>query len=112
MSQQNRADRSDGTQQDDRRPDPSRRSVLHGAAGIAGAGLVATAIGTLAAPAVAASDAPRAHPGQAARAPGSADPVIVHVRDLRSGEIDVFAGETKATLRDPGLAAKLAHAVH
>ena len=113
MSQQNGADRSDGTQQDDRRPDPSRRSVLHGAAGIAGAGLVATAIGTLGAGAAgAASDAPRAHPGQAARAPGSADPVIVHVRDLRSGEIDVFAGETKATLRDPGLAAKLAHAVH
>ena len=113
MSQQNGADRSgDGGQRDERRPDPSRRSVLHGAAGLAGAGLVATAIGTLGpGVAAAASGASRMHP-EAARVTGSADPVIVHVRDLSSGEMDVFAGEAKATLRDPGLAARLAHAIH
>ena len=91
-----------------RRPDPSRRAVLHGAAGLAGAGLAATAIGTLAAPAAAAAAAPRAHPGRAAK--GLAEPVIVHVRDLRSGEMDVFAGEAKTRLRDPALAARLARA--
>src|SRR5215469_18872180 len=80
-------------------PRPSRRSVLHGAAGLAGAGLAATVMaGTLAAPA-SASAAPRTHPGRAARvssssavASGSGEPVIVHVRDVQSGEMDVFAG--------------------
>jgi hypothetical protein len=43
--------------------------------------------------------------------PSPAEPVIVHIRDLRSGEMDVFAGEATARLRDPGLAAKLVHAV-
>jgi hypothetical protein len=96
-----------------RRPEPSRRSVLYGAAGLAGAGLAATAIaGTLAAPAAAsAAAAPRAHPGPAAGGPSPAKPVIVHVRDLRSGEMDVFAGEATARLRDPGLAARLVRAV-
>ena len=94
------------------RPGPSRRSVLSGAAGLAGAGLAATALaGTLAAPAAATAGAPRAHPGRAG-APSPADPVIVHIRDLRSGEMDVFAGESTARLRDSGLAARLAHAVH
>lgn len=52
----------------------------------------------------AAADAPRAHPSPA-------EPVIVHVRDLRSGEMDVFAGESKTRLHDPALAARLAHSV-
>jgi hypothetical protein len=115
MSSQIDPDQSpDGSAEGARRPEPSRRSVLYGAAGLAGAGLAATAMaGTLAAPAAAASAgaAPRAHPGQAARVPSPAEPVIVHVRDLRSGEMDVFAGEATARLRDPGLAARLAHAV-
>ena len=66
-----------------------------------------------AAPAAAApvSAAPRARSGRAVGAPDPAEPVIVHIRDLRSGEMDVFAGESTARLRDPGLAARLAHAV-
>jgi len=46
----------------------------------------------------------------AARVPSPADPVIVHVRDLASGEMDVFAGEATTRLRDPGLAARLVRA--
>ena len=114
MSSQIHPDQSaDGSAEGAKHPGPSRRSVLYGAAGIAGAGLAATAVGTLAAPAAAAATtaAARAHAGQAAGAPGPAEPVIVHVRDLRSGEMDVFAGESKTRLRDPGLAAKLAHAI-
>lgn len=104
---------ADGSAEGAKHAGPSRRSVLYGAAGIAGASLAATAIGTLAAPAAAASaaTAPRAHGSQAAGAPGSAEPVIVHIRDLRSGEMDVFAGESKAQLRDPALAARLANAI-
>jgi hypothetical protein len=114
MSSQTQPDQSpDGSAEGARRPEPSRRSVLYGAAGLAGAGLAATAMaGTLFAPAAAqASVAPRAHPGQATRMPSPAEPVIVHIRDLRSGEMDVFAGEATARLRDPGLVARLVHAV-
>jgi hypothetical protein len=101
---------ADGPAEGAQRPEPSRRSVLYGAAGLAGAGLAATAMaGTLATPA-AAEDA-RAHTGSAARATGPHEPVIVHVRDVRTGEMDVFAGEAKARLRDPGLAARLARSV-
>jgi hypothetical protein len=114
MSSQIDPDQSaDGSAEGTGQPGPSRRSVLYGAAGLAGAGLAATAIGTLAAPAAAASaaTAPRAHRGQAAGTPSPAEPVIVHVRDLRSGEMDVFAGESKTRLRDPDLAARLAHSI-
>ena len=91
--------------------EPSRRSVLHGAAGLAGAGLAATVMaGTLAAPA-SASAAPRTHPGRAAGVSSTDEPVIVHVRDVRSGEMDVYVGENQVRLRDPGLAARLTHAV-
>jgi hypothetical protein len=37
--------------------------------------------------------------------------VIVHVRDVRSGEMDVFAGTSHARLTDPGLAARLVRGV-
>jgi hypothetical protein len=114
MSSQIHPDNSaDGSSEGVQHPGPSRRSVLYGAAGLAGAGLAATAIGTFAAPAAAATAAaaPRAHSGQAA-APSAAEPVIVHVRDLRSGEMDVFAGESKTRLRDPGLAARLVRSIH
>lgn len=108
MSSQIHPDQStDGSAEGARRPEPSRRSVLHGAAGLAGAGLAATAIaGTLAVPA-AAADA-RARTGPAARVANPDGPVIVHVRDLASGEMDVFAGEARTRLRDPALAARLA----
>jgi hypothetical protein len=117
MSSQSHPDQSaDGPAEGPRRPEPSRRSVLYGAAGLAGAGLAATAVaGTLAVPAAAAGTlavpaaaaGARADTGPAARAPGPDEPVIVHVRDLASGEMDVFAGEARTRLRDPGLAARL-----
>jgi hypothetical protein len=113
MSSQIHPDQSaDGSAEGAKHQGPSRRSVLYGAAGLAGAGLAATAIGTLApAAAASAAAAPRAHTGRAAGAASPAEPVIVHVRDLRSGEMDVFAGESKTQLRDPDLAARLAHAI-
>jgi hypothetical protein len=33
--------------------------------------------------------------------------VVVHLRDVKSGEMDVFAGTSHARLTDPGLAARL-----
>src|SRR5690348_17737837 len=80
MSSQIHPDQSaDGSAEGAKHPGPSRRSVLYGAAGLAGAGLAATAVGTLAGPAAAASAAAatQAHAGHAAGAPSAAGPVIV-----------------------------------
>ena len=79
MSSQSHPDQSaDGPAGDAKHPGPSRRSVLYGAAGLAGAGLAATAIGTLAAPAAAASASAEYLPGNPlcrAAADASAEPL-------------------------------------
>jgi hypothetical protein len=99
----------------DPRPAVSRRSVLRGAAGVGAAGLaVAAATGAaapaLAEPALPASPRPgRAVPAGAGHADAS-EPVVVHLRDARSGEMDFFAGTRHTRLRDPDLAARLARA--
>ena len=78
----------------------SRRSLLQGAATAGAAGLAATAIGA-AGPALAATSGPQAakhSPGQSpSQSPGRAPagPIMVHVRDARSGDIEVFAGTSQ-----------------
>ena len=81
----------------------SRRSLLQGAAaaGAAGPALAATAATTGSSP-----PAPDQAPG---RAP--AGPIMVHVRDTRSGDIEVFAGTSQTRLRDQELAARIARAI-
>jgi hypothetical protein len=90
----------------------SRRSALRGgaAAGIAGAALVdadAPALAAVAKPSAAhdaargASAEPDAH---------AAEPVIAHVRNARTGEIDLFRGTSQTRLHDPALAAMLLRA--
>jgi len=103
--------------QDEKRAGLSRRSLLQGAAAAGAAGLAATAIGAVASPALAATgSAPapdQAHgqaPGRAhGRAPGG--PIMVHVRDARSGDIEVFAGTSQTRLRDQDLAARIARSI-
>jgi hypothetical protein len=93
----------------------SRRSVLRSAAGAGAAGLAAAAVVGTGAPALAAAtsasrrQAGRAATGEAATA-ATAQPVVVHLRDARSGEMDVFAGTSHTRLRDPELAARLVRA--
>lgn len=109
MSTEHRTGQSPGPEQPSARkqPDLSRRSVIRGAAGLAGAGLAAGAItGAIAAPAAAAAR-PTRPAGQAASDAGRGEPVVVHIRDVKSGEMDVFAGTSHARLTDPGLAARL-----
>jgi hypothetical protein len=102
----------------------SRRAMLRTAAGASAAGLVAG--GAFAAlPAAAAARPSRSQPSaertgrgaastaqDAAAHPGrEADgPLVIYVRDARSGEMDIFAGTTRTQLRDPELAARLARA--
>jgi len=92
---------------------PSRRSILWGAAGAGAAGLAAAALAG-AAPAVAAATPPASRTRTRADAPanraGPAGPVVVHLRDARTGEMDVFAGTSHTRLRDPDLAARLTRA--
>lgn len=102
----------------------SRRAMLRTAAGASAAGLVAG--GAFAAlPAAAAARPSRSEPSAdragrsaasttqdaAAHPGGEADgPLVIYVRDARTGEMDVFAGTTRTQLRDPELAARLARA--
>jgi len=94
----------------------SRRSLLQGAATAGAAGIAATAIGA-AGPALAATSSPPAPSRSPGRSPGRpsgrvpAGPIVVHVRDARSGDIEVFAGTSQARLRDQDLAARIARAI-
>lgn len=91
---------------------PSRRFILWGAAGAGAAGLAAAAMAHTA-PALAAATAPASRtrqPAAAANPAPAGEPVVVHVRDARSGEMDIFSGTSRTRLRDPELAARLARA--
>jgi len=85
---------------------PSRRSVLRGAAGAGAAGIAATTLGGMLAPA-AASAAEIQHVAAEDR---DARDVVLHVRDAATGEIDVFRGTTQIRLRDRDLAARVVRA--
>ncbi|HEY6312999.1 MAG TPA: hypothetical protein VIY52_19655 [Streptosporangiaceae bacterium] len=84
----------------------SRRSLLQGAATAGAAGLAATALGAAVSPAAASESAPRA--GGSAKA--ASGPLVVHVRDARSGDIEVFSGTSQIRLRDKDLAARISRA--
>ena len=86
----------------------SRRSVIAGAAAAGAAGLAATALGGALSPAAAASTQPAG--GRGASAPAGA-PIVVHVRNAASGDIEVFSGTSQNRLHDTDLAARIARAI-
>jgi hypothetical protein len=100
----------------------TRRLVLRSAAG---AGLAAGAAATMAAgsPAALAAAGPQddaapaggaqaggAQAGAEAEDAGEAGPVIAHVRNARTGEIDLFRGTSQVRVHDTALAAHLIRA--
>lgn len=88
---------------------PSRRSVLRSAAGAGAAGIAATALSSVAAPAMAATA--KARPaGAHVEDADTSDQIVVHVRNARSGDIDVFRGTSQTSVRDRELAARLVRA--
>jgi hypothetical protein len=94
-----------------RAPDPvpadrrlSRRSLLRGSAVAGATGLAVTAMGAMAGPALA--DSRRA---SATELPDG--PIVVHVRDAKSGDLEVFSGTSQTRLRDQDLAARIARAI-
>jgi hypothetical protein len=104
-------------------PDPvpadrrmSRRTLLRGTAAAGVAGLAVAAVGG---PASAAPSRPGApdqpdQPDQRndpAQATPPLEPIVVHVRDAKSGDIEVFHGTSQTRLRDQDLAARIARAI-
>ena len=95
----------------------TRRLVLRSAAG---AGLAAGAAATMAAgsPAALAAAGPQdgaaqdggAQDSTEAEDAGEAGPVIAHVRNARTGEIDLFRGTSQVRVHDTALAAHLIRA--
>jgi hypothetical protein len=88
---------------------PSRRSVLQGAATAGAAGLAVTAMGAAAGSALAATSPSSPRSGADVKKPSG--PIVVHVRNAKSGEIDVFSGTSQTRLRDKDLAARIARAI-
>ena len=95
----------------------SRRSLLQGAAAAGAAGLAVTALGAAVSPAAAAaSTTSSARPTVAEGTAGGdvkapAGPIVVHVRNAKSGDIEVFSGTSQTSLRDKDLAARIARAI-
>lgn len=97
-----RQDHSGGSQS------PSRRMVLRSAAGAGAAGVAATALSSLGGPAYAA-EARTDQEGRNADAHSASvaedgEQFVVHVRDARTGQIDVFRGSSQIRLHDRNLA--------
>src|SRR5215470_2329664 len=92
-------------------PGRSRRSLLKGAAAAGAAGIAAAALTGGALPPAAGSRSPARPDRSAGTAPsGGSKPIVVHVRDAATGEMDVFRGTTCTRVRDRELAARLARA--
>jgi hypothetical protein len=89
----------------------SRRFVLRGAAAAGAAGLAVTAIGVGASPAFAAAERPAAAAAESDSQPQPQGPVVVHVRDAATGDIEVFSGTSSTRVRDKDLAARITRAI-
>jgi hypothetical protein len=91
-------------------PGHSRRSLLKGAATVGVAGIATAALAGAALPA-AASSRSAALTHNAGPAPANeSEQIVVHVRDIATGEMDVFRGTTCARVNDTQLAARLSRA--
>jgi hypothetical protein len=84
----------------------SRRSVLQGAASAGAAGVAAAALVNAGLPAAAEAMAPARPAGAPGRARGG-ESVVVHIRDIATGEMDVFRGTTHIRVRDKEITARL-----
>jgi nitrous oxide reductase len=99
----------DPQQEADRRL--SRRSMLRGAAAAGAAGLAVTAIGAGATAAQAATTQSGSGRPEESKPATAAGPLVVHVRDAKTGDIEVFHGTSATRLRDKDLAARIAAAI-
>jgi len=97
---------------------PSRRSIIRGAATAGAAGLAVTALGGALSPAASASTRAAGSTRAAAAAAGTSHdqnapdgPIVVHVRNAKAGDIEVFSGTSQTRVRDADLAARIVRAM-
>ena len=94
----------------------SRRGLVRGATGVAAVGAVAFAAARTpaqadaVAPDAAASELSAQPLGKAAADDAIGTELVVHVRDMRTGDMDVYRGETHMQVQDRDLAERLAAA--
>jgi hypothetical protein len=90
------------------KPGLSRRGVLRGAGGIGLAGVAAGLLvdGTASAASAATTRDSAGHQVTAA----ASSPLVAHVHDARTGEVDLFTGEDHVRVHNPALARALADA--
>jgi hypothetical protein len=80
----------------------SRRGLMRSAAGVGAATVAAGFLASaLSEPTAAAAE----------ESPASTEPVVAHVSDARTGQIDLFVGTRHVRVRDHDLAARLTRAV-
>jgi hypothetical protein len=107
------------THQDTTPPELSRRSLLQGAAGAGLAATVAvagvTALGATASAVTSSATSSAADPAANNTVSDHANasaPLVVHVRDIKTGDIEVFSGTSQTRVRDRALAARIAQAIN
>ena len=83
----------------------SRRKLMATGATLAVAGVAVGTVGT----SIVSSDghAAAAAPADGSSLPGSGEPVMVHLKDVNSGQFDVFVGERHSSFTDRGMAAQV-----
>ena len=95
---------------------PTRRALFRGAAGVGAAGVAVAALSGLGARSAAGRAVVARGPdadlaagdGDREIAADAAEPIVVHVKDVTAGRIDLFRGAGLVRLHDPELAARLA----
>ena len=86
----------------------SRRGLLRSAGGI---GIAGVAAGMLVDTTAGMASAATASTATASRAPAPAStPLVAHVHDARTGEVDLYTGEQHVRVHNPSLARALAQA--
>jgi hypothetical protein len=86
----------------------SRRGLLRGAGGI---GIAGVAAGMLVDTTAGVASAATTSSASASQAPAPAStPLVAHVHDTRTGEVDLFTGEQHVRVYNPALAHALAQA--
>jgi hypothetical protein len=89
----------------------TRRGLLRSAAGLGAAGLAAgLMVSSAVAPATAATATEASGPAEQPAVPAGGEPMVAHVRDASTGEVDLFVGTRHVRFTDPRLAARLARA--
>ncbi len=88
----------------------SRRSMLRSTAIAGVAGLTAYSLASTSERAVASDGAQRGSVTSDEAGGDDAEQLVVHVRDVRSGQLDIFRGTSQTRVDDPEIAARLLRA--